>query len=128
MNQSMKLAAIFTLAISAGLAGCMAESADEATMGDDEAQPAPAPQATEVSHEKTGEASQKCGLGGFGGCAGLGLPGFGGLGCAAGGLFGGFPTPASYILSGLTCSGFTFGPFPPFPFACNGVQGFGGGW
>jgi len=87
MNSSKKLAAIFALAISAGLAGtgCMAQpdATDDATEGQDELAGAPADQATDAKSEKTGEAAQKCGFGGWGG-------GWGGWGGGWGG-WGGYP-------------------------------------
>ena len=67
MNSSKELAAIVALAVAAGLAGtgCMAQSGDE-NEGQDE-MAAPADQKAD-GNEKIGEAAQKCGFGGFGGC------------------------------------------------------------
>ena len=107
MNSSKNLAAIAALAIAAGLAGagCMANGADadESTDGQDQLT-ALADQTGAVTTEKTGTASEKCGLwggglwggglwgGGFGGCGlwGGGFPFWGGLGgCGWGGGWGG---------------------------------------
>jgi hypothetical protein len=111
MKSSNNLAVVVTFAISAGLAGmgCMAQSADDAMPGDDEAQAAPVEQTAAVGQEKTGEATEKCGFGGGFGLGGLGLGcggfGLGGLGC------GGFG------LGGLGCGGF----FPGFGGCFGGV-------
>jgi hypothetical protein len=95
---SKKLAAIVALAVSAGLAGtgCMAQSDDEATDGQDQAA-APTAQVADAHSEKTGTASEKCGLGGFGGFGGCGLfgagipfwGGWGGCGIFGGPFYGG---------------------------------------
>lgn len=126
MNSSKNLAAIVTLAISAGLAGmaCMAQPSVEVIPGDDEAQAAPAEQAAEVGHENTGEATEKCGLGGgfgwsgFGwspfGCSGFGWSGFGwsGFGCLG---------PVGLPFNGVGC----ILPFNGLGFGCGGLGGFG---
>ena len=109
MNSSKKLAAVVALAISAGLAGtgCMAQGpdADQNTDGQDQAA-VPTQQAADANSEKTGTATEKCGLfgagipfwGGWGGCGIFGGPfwggcggfGLGGFGCGGLGGFGGF--------------------------------------
>jgi len=125
MHSSKSLAAIVTLAISAGLAGmaCMAQPSVETIPGDDEAQAAPADQAAEVGHENTGEATEKCGFGGgFGwsglGCGGFGWSGFGWSGIGCGGFFPGFWGGVGIPFNGVGCI---------LPFNGLGVGGVGVG-
>ena len=93
MNSSMKLAAIVAIALSAGLAGCAAqtEGSDEITDGQDQAaaaQPGEESQPGDATKEQTGEAKEKCGCSGFNGW-GWGWPALGAVGFPWSGLFGG---------------------------------------
>jgi hypothetical protein len=123
---SKKLAALVALSLSAGLAGCAAQTDAADDESQDEAITAPADESNAVANdEKTGEAADKCGFGGFGGF-GWGGFGWGGFGWGGFGGCGGFGW-GGFGWGGFGgCGGFGWGGFGGC--GCGGFGGWGGGF